>query len=301
LAQVERIATWKSEHPNPFAELFRRASQPVAEVVEYLLPDRAALAALNAAYEAASRISNPSGIRRRASVQEIEELREKPLEFCDGLAREVGHSTQGLATVEGAVTGAGGIFTTLIDIPLIFVLCVRTIIRTGHCYGYTLNGPNDKAWVLGAVAVALSSTKAKRVERLARLREIEDVLLEEVQEQIVIEEFASLLTQLEIVADIPLFGAATGALLNLSVANRIDRTARHLFQERWLRDNGKLDEVEPAAAVGRAPSHHGWSGAIARAGYSTCYGLGYGITFPGYLAAAVLAGRAGRTAAIAPA
>ena len=81
---------------------------------------------------------------------------------------------------------------------------------------------------------------------MARLREIEDLLLEETQEQVVVEETASLLTQIEVFEDIPVFGAVTGGLLNLSVAHRADVTARHLFQERWLRDQGKVDEIEPS-------------------------------------------------------
>ena len=87
---------------------------------------------------------------------------------------------------------------------------------------------------------------------MARLREIEDLLLEETQEQVVVEETASLLTQIEVFEDIPLFGAVTGGLLNLSVAHRADVTARHLFQERWLRDQGKVDEIEPSTEASKA-------------------------------------------------
>jgi hypothetical protein len=57
---------------------------------------------------------------------------------------------------------------------------------------------------------------------MVRLREIEDLLLEETQEQVVVEETASLLTQLEVFEDIPVFGAATGALLNLWEAHKVD-------------------------------------------------------------------------------
>ena len=74
-----------------------------------------------------------------------------------------------------------------------------------------------------------------------------------------VQETASLLTQIEVFEDIPLFGAATGALLNLVVAHRADLTARHLFQERWLRDNGKVDEIEPAT-VARQDSFLGTAG-----------------------------------------
>ena len=286
--QITEIAAWKSEHPNPFGELFRRAAQPLADLVESVVPDRFALATIEAGYRGAMRSSRPADILNKAGVDRIAAIRDLPLETCDGLARGVGSAAQGLAAVEGAVTGAGGVFTTLLDVPIMYTLCVRTIIRTGYCYGYALDSPADRAWVLGAVAVALSSTNEKRVDRLIRLREMEDLLLEELQEQIVIEELASLLVQIEILADIPAFGAVSGALLNLSIARRIDETARRLFQERWLRDRGKVSEIAPAPLVGRMPAHHGWSGAWARAGYHAAYGIGFGLSFPVYLAGASL-------------
>ena len=150
-------------------------------------------------------------------------------------------------------------------------------------------GPTDKAWVLGALAVALSSTKERRTELMARLREIEDLLLEQTQEQVVVEETASLLTQIEVFEDIPVFGAVTGGLLNLSTAHRADVTARHLFQERWLRDQGKIDEIEPSPDVSELPALSGWSGVFARIGYSTVYGASFGAAFPVYLAGAIFA------------
>ena len=285
--QVEKIAAWKSAFPNPFGELFRRAAQPLAKVVEFIIPDRVALYAIEAAYKASDLAATTSDIKLQAGVSDLAELRHQPLEVCDRLSRRVGTMAQGVATVEGALTGAGGIWTTLLDMPLLFTVCLRTIIKVGHCYGYPLDRPTDKAWVLGAFAVALSSTREKRAAVMSKLREIEDLMLEQTQEQIVIEEAAALLTQIEAFEDVPVFGAATGALLNLAVAHKTDVTARRLFQERWLRDNGKVDEIEPAPDTGKIPAMHGWSGAFARAGYSTLHGLTFGAVLPFWFVAAL--------------
>ena len=291
--QIEKIAAWKAEFPNPFGELFRRAAQPLAKAVEFVVPDRVALGALNAAYKASDLTATQGDIKRQAGVRDIAELRHKPLEVCDRLSRRVGTMAQGVAAVEGAATGAGGVWTTVLDIPLLFTVCLRTIIKAGHCYGYALDRPTDKAWVMGAFAVALSSTKERRTDLLARLREIEDLLLEEIQEQIVVEETASLLTQLEVFEDIPVFGAATGTLLNWFEAHKVDVTARHLFQERWLRDNGKIDRIEPAPVADHLPSMGGWYGAFARAGYGSVYGLSFGVVFPVSLVTTAARGGAG--------
>src|SRR3954454_19536899 len=130
--QVEKIAAWKSEFPNPFGELFRRAAQPLAKAVELIIPDRIALLAIEAAYKASDLAATQADIRLQAGVEELSELQHGPLEVCDRLSRRVGTLAQGVATVEGARTGAGGVWTTLLDVPLLFTLCIRTIIKTGH-------------------------------------------------------------------------------------------------------------------------------------------------------------------------
>ncbi len=172
---------------------------------------------------------------------------------------------------------------------MLYTVCLTTIIKTGQCYGYPLDRPTDKAWVLGALAVALSGSRQRRTDLMIQLREIEDLLLEDIQEDLVIEETASLLTQVEIFEDLPLFGAAGGALLNLWVAHRADLTARHLFQERWLRDNGKIDDIDAASDSRGVDSVHGWTGAFARAGYSSLYGLTFGAALPVYVLGALVA------------
>lgn len=47
-------------------------------------------------------------------------------------------------------------------------------------------------------AFSLSSTRQKRTDLMARLREIEDLLLEETQEQVMVEKAATLLTQIDL-------------------------------------------------------------------------------------------------------
>lgn len=278
--QVEKIAAWKAADPNPLGELFHRIALPIARVVEFVVPDAAATAAIRAAYRASKASETRADLCAQAGVRNIEELRGGRLEECDRLSRRVGTMAQGVATVEGALTGAGGVWTTLLDVPLLLTLCLRTIIKNGQCYGYPLDRPSDEAWVLGAFALALSSTRERREELRTRLREIEDLMLEETQENVVVEEIAALLAQIEVFEDIPLFGALTGGLLNLSVAHRADVTARHLFQERWLRDNGKVREIEPAEAPDAGRSPGGLAGTLTRAGRSTIYGASFGLMFP---------------------
>jgi hypothetical protein len=282
--QVRAIAAFKSAPPNPFAEMFKRVTLPAARAVERLIPDALVQQAIERAYDASQRLAGRRDIARRAGVDDIAELRGKPLEECDRLAGGVDVVARGIAVAEGVATGAGGPLTTLIDVPLLFVLAIRTILRIGHCYGYALDGERDRKYVLGLLLAATSNSLEVRRARLARLRDIEHWLLEETQQEILAEEAASFLFQLEVFEEVPGVGAASGAALNLTFLRRINLTARRVFQERWLRDAGKVAHIEPAEAPVRALAA-GWTGTMTRAVYRGAYYVGFGATLPAWLVA----------------
>jgi hypothetical protein len=280
---VQEIATWKSRPRNPIAELFDMVAMPVADLVEKVIPDNLVQAAIAISYNLSDVFAGQEDIKRQAGVRELGDLLKKPLEQCDRLAVQVGFGAQAVATVEGAATGAGGVLTTLIDIPLMFVLALRTIIKIGHCYGYPLDRERDRHFVLGILIAASSSSVQVRRRRLEELKQIEHMLLEETQEEIIAEEALSLLFQLEIFEEVPGVGMISGALLNLFFIRRVDRTARHVFQERWLGDNGKVHVIAPTPVHERHLAS-GLGGAFGRVAYSGLYVLGYGAALPVHFA-----------------
>ncbi len=68
----------------------------------------------------------------------------------DRLSWRVGLFAQGVATMEGGTGAQAVLFLdhAILDLPLLFNLCLATIIKTGRCYGYALDRPADKG--LGA-------------------------------------------------------------------------------------------------------------------------------------------------------
>ena len=208
---VREIAAWKSRPRNPIAELFDMIAMPVADLIEKVIPDNVVRAAITTSYNLSDVLAGQEDIKRQAGVRALGDLLKKPLEECDRLALQVSVAAQALATVEGAATGAGGVLTTLIDIPLMFVLALRTIIKIGHCYGFALDREQDRHFVLGVLITASSSSLQIRRQRLEELKQIEEMLLEETQEEIVAEEALSLLFQLEIFEEVPGVGAVSRA------------------------------------------------------------------------------------------
>jgi hypothetical protein len=289
--QVKRIAAWKAEPPNPFSEMFKRMTYRGARFVERLIPDRFVATAIHKAYDASDRLAGQEDIKRRAGVSDLSELFHKPLEECDRLAAQVGRSSRRLALVEGAATGAGGVLTTLLDVPLLFFLAMRTIIKMGHCYGYPLDRPNDRRFVLTILVIAASGSLERKHKALSRLRDVEDWLLEETQEEIITEEAAAILFQLELFEEVPGLGVISGGLLNYGFVRKVELTAKRIFQEHWLHDTGKVATVEPAPLARRVAQRGRWGGVLTRAAHSSCYGVGFGVALPVYMLMLLVPGR----------
>ncbi len=277
--QIQEIAAWKAKPPIAFAEVLKQISLVGANIIEKLIPDALARVAIENCYGMAELLAGTEDVKRKAGVNDLAELRTRPLEDCDRVALGVGAVANFWATVEGAATGAGGVLTTILDIPLLFVLSLRTILKIGHAYGYPLDRKSDQSFVTGVMVTALAGSLVTKQERLGDLREIEELLIEETQEEIVAEEALSLLLQLEVFEGIPAIGTISGAFLNYTYMRRVNTTARRMFQERWLRDNGKVDEIEPM------PAHAlhlvaGWPGTGRRVVYSTSYALAFIAALP---------------------
>jgi EcsC protein family len=282
--QVQQIAAWKSEPPNVLAEVWKTLTWPGATAIAKLVPERLVEVLLNGADAAAGYLTWQEELKRQAGVSDIAELRDRPLEECDRMALRTGLAAQVVAMAEGAATGAGGVWTTLLDVPLLFILALRTIRKIGCEYGYHLEKPKDRRFVLGVLLVALSGSLHIRRQRLQQLRELEELLIEETVEDIVVEEILSFIFQLEVFEELPGVGAISGALLNLGFMHRVDTAARRIFQERWLRDNGKVQVIQPAEAHPTALVP-GLSGVLGRAVYAGSYLIGFGVALPACIVA----------------
>jgi EcsC family protein len=236
--QVKQIAVWKSQPTNAFAEMFRRITSPGVKLVERVLPDATVRAAITQSFKIAEKLADKEDVRRRAGVKNMRDLRRKQLEECDQLAIQTGAFSQILATAQGTTIEVGGVLTMLVDIPLLFILSLRTILKIGHCFGYSLDQRRNQHFIIGALIAAISGTLETRMKRLDKLHEIQDLLITDTQEEPVSKALLLILFQLELFEGIPGVGAISGAALNLAFMRRVDNTARRVFQERWLKDNG---------------------------------------------------------------
>ncbi|WP_152393539.1 EcsC family protein [Paenibacillus guangzhouensis] len=85
-----------------------------------------------------------------------------PLSVMDAVAKDLSDSRSTFATLQGATTGIGGIFTLAIDIPAILGLSLKVIQEIGLCYGFDPNSQQERIFTVKVMQFTSSDIVGKR-------------------------------------------------------------------------------------------------------------------------------------------
>lgn len=246
---VREIAAWKSQRLSLYGRVTNRVTRPFAWALRKVIPEVAARKAIETAYATSDWLASPAEVLRKGGVQALEELQHKSLELSDSLADQIGLGSQAVAFVDGAVTGAGGFLLAAADVGALAVVALRAIHRLGHCYGYPLDQSQDRAYVLGILMVAGIKSPTERLELLGKLQQVEHWMLSETVEAFALEGLSRQFIKLASLEAIPGLGALFGSAANVVFVRHVLNAARRVFQERWLRGNGKVEVIAPAGIL----------------------------------------------------
>lgn len=268
--QAEEIEKWKAEEPGAISQIFGIVVQPLAWLIQQVVPEAAIQGALDFASAAGKWLADTEDILHEAEAKKVSELRAKDLSLSDRLADEVHNWAIGVAVVEGTATGTFGILGAPVDVPAIITVAMRTIHKVGLCYGYECESEVDRQFVIGILAASGANSIEEKVAALTTLRALEVLIARQtwksmaekaaqsqLSKEAAIIGIKNLARQLGInitkrraLAAIPAIGAFIGGSVNGWYVKDVGWAARRAFQERWLRDNGKLIDTESRQAVG---------------------------------------------------
>ncbi|PZD93768.1 EcsC family protein [Paenibacillus sambharensis] len=171
-----------------------------------------------------------------------------PLSRMDEMANGVVQSSSNTATVQGATTGFGGIFTLAIDIPLLLGISLKALQEIALCYGYD---PTDKAERIFIVK-CLQFTSSDVVGKQAILDDLNAFQSGEKSSQMI----SQLQGWREVVLSyrdnfgwkklfqmIPIAGMLFGAYLNRSTLKDVTETGMMMYRKRRIME--KLAEAQP--------------------------------------------------------
>lgn len=185
------------------------------------------------------------------------------LEARDRLARKSANIHVTVATTEGAALGAGGIATTLADIPAFVALALRAMADIAVIYGYDPRKDEERQFLFAAFAMVFATGAAGKQEAMLTLKALQKELLRGTWksanavlakslkvEQISMKELAKRvgvnLTKKKAAQIVPVVGAVVGGTMNGTMLHQITQTAQMVYRRRWLADHRSVPTVDAA-------------------------------------------------------
>ncbi|MCY4204264.1 MAG: EcsC family protein [Bacteroidetes bacterium] len=197
------------------------------------------------------------GIRSEASrkgieIENIEDLRDAPLETLDELAKGVFTHNTVLAALSGGGTGLGGVVLIAADIPLLFAINLHLIQKIGAAYGFPMTGPEHSSIVLSIYNAAAANSREARSGALHEIGiaaasyagggsyqgRVRGILSD--QSRHLPRELAKNLVGRKLLQTIPLAGAAVGAGVNYWFTRETAQTSYMLFRSLYIEYKDRL-------------------------------------------------------------
>ncbi|MEM1504187.1 EcsC family protein [Domibacillus sp. 8LH] len=180
-------------------------------------------------------------------VHSIEDVKKLPISVMDETAFSIQKSHAGAATVQGAATGIGGIFTLAVDIPATLAISLKMLQEIAVAYGYDPNEREERIFIIKCLQFSSSDIVGKRAilkeianyadrgsskEMISQMQGWREVVLS-YREQYSLKKVFRL---------VPVVGIVFGALSNRSMIEELSDTAIMLYKKRRILE--KLAETE---------------------------------------------------------
>lgn len=185
--------------------------------------------------------------RPAAAGMTLNQAAELPLEVMDRVADELAASHVKLATVQGAATGFGGLFTIAIDIPAMLGLSLKVLQEIALCYGYDPQEARERIFIVKCLQFSSSDIVGKKAV-LDELAEYESGG-KQVQVMSQLQGWREVITVYrdnfglkKMFQLVPLAGSLFGAYMNRDALQQVAETGSMLYRKRRIMERlHKLD------------------------------------------------------------
>lgn len=140
------------------------------------------------------------------------------------------------ATVEGAGTGAGGIFLGLADFPLLLSIKMNFLFEAVHLYGFDVKAFEERLFILYVFQLAFSSDEKKQ-ETLLLLENWDEQKekLAGLDWQTFQQEYRDYIDLVKMLQLVPGIGAVVGAYANYNLLQHLGETVMNCCRMRLLK------------------------------------------------------------------
>ncbi|MDE3838135.1 ABC transporter-associated protein EcsC [Bacillus methanolicus] len=226
----EEIENWKRKMQKK-SGLLNRISKKAQNKVNELIPEKAHQLMTDAIKNMVKATLTGSHLMTKKQQAIGLSLAEK-----DQLLRKKLEVYRKTAAIEGAGTGAGGIFLGLADFPLLLSIKMKFLFEAASIYGYDTSLYEERLFLLHVFQLAFSSDQ-KRQETLVlieeweeRKKELLDMDWREFQQ-----EYRDYIDFVKMLQLVPGVGAVVGAYANYNLLDHLGETAMNAYRLRLLK------------------------------------------------------------------
>ncbi|RXT03870.1 EcsC family protein [Ammoniphilus sp. CFH 90114] len=174
-------------------------------------------------------------------------IRDLPLSRMDEIASGIIRSSVRTATVQGATTGIGGIFTLAIDIPLLLGLSLKALQEISLCYGYDPKERSERIFIVKCLQFTSSDIVGKKaiIEDLSSFHSGErsgQVMSQLEGWREVVFTYRDNFGWKKLFQMIPIAGILFGAFINRSTLHDVAETGMMMYRKRRIMERLKLYE-----------------------------------------------------------
>ncbi len=184
----------------------------------------------------------------------VDEIASLPLSTMDAVSKDLKTNRSQFATIQGATTGFGGIFTLAVDIPVILGLSLKTLQDIAIAYGYDPNEREERIFIIKCLQFSSADVVGKEaiLNELANFYKNEQSKSEVISQlqgwREVVYTYRDQFGWKKLLQMVPIAGMVFGALTNRSMINDLAETGMMLYRKRRilerLEDNKEVIETE---------------------------------------------------------
>jgi hypothetical protein len=166
-------------------------------------------------------------------------LDQVPISKMDEIAEELRNSRSKMATVQGATTGIGGLFTLAIDIPVLLGLSLKVLQEISICYGYDPKDKSERIFIVKCLQFSSSDIVGKKaiLEELSPFKQggQNQQMISQLQGwREVVTTYRDSFGWKKLFQMIPIAGMIFGAFINRSSINDVAEAGKMLFRKRRI-------------------------------------------------------------------
>ncbi|MEG9296257.1 EcsC family protein [Mangrovibacillus sp. Mu-81] len=227
----EELETWKRRF-NKKSSVFQRASKQAQKKVNQFIPEKAhrliteSIKKMVEVTLKGSEWIKLSTFESMPSLHEREDRMKERLEFH-----------RKTAVIEGAGTGAGGIFLGLADFPLLLSIKMRFLSECAVIHGYDVKKYEERLFLLYVFQLAFSSDEHKR-ETLMIIENWneEKEKLKDMDWRAFQQEYRDYIDFVKMLQLVPGVGAVVGAYANYQLLDQLGEVAKFAYRIRYFNE-----------------------------------------------------------------